>query len=313
MRMLVETVKDMIGKVSDTGNRVNESSSHVGNMVEDMEEKIGRIHETIRKEDEEIASCGQQMEELSSDIKAVSSRVMETMGKIEESERVIAQGIAAVNSMTQQSEDTKQVTDQVQAQVNLLGSKIEEIAHFVETIQSIAEETNLLSLNASIEAARAGENGRGFSVVAEEIRKLADSSAETAQTIQKVISQIRVYSEETVEKARYAGEIVSAQVESAFATEETFQSINTYMLDISGKMSGLTDGVEEMNTKRHNTVKAIKRLGELSDETVDSANLVRESLKAQVESTREMEQEAQNLKENMEQLETAVASFKLSK
>lgn len=313
MRALVETVKDMIGRVSDTGKRVSDSSTHVGDVVEDMEEKIDLIHQTIQKEDEEIASCNSQMEELSHDIKDVSGKIMEMLCEIEQSEKMIESGIEAVNSMTTQSKQTKTVTDEVQDQVNQLGGKIEEIAHFVEIIQSIAEETNLLSLNASIEAARAGESGKGFSVVAEEIRKLADSSAETAHTIQNAISEVRSYSVSATQKAKEAENIVSLQVDSAFETKEAFSGIDDFMHDISVKMNSLTDGIEEMNKKRHNALKSIKKIGELSVDTVESANKVTESLKEQVASTKEMEAEAEKLKENMKLLEQSVASFKLSK
>ena len=83
------------------------------------------------------------------------------------------------------------------------------------------------------------------------------------------------------------------------------------MRDISWKMNGLTDGIEEMNQKRHRTLKSIKMLSELSGDTVQSANHVTESLKVQIESTKEMEKEAEKLKENMKLLEESVASFKL--
>ncbi len=311
VRGLVETVKDMIERVSDTGKRVSASSTHVGTIVEDMEERIETIHATIQKEDQEIASCNEQMEDLSKDIKAVSGQIMEMLNEIEQSEKMIASGIDAVNAMTERSGQTKNATDDVQEQVNLLGNKIEDIARFVEKIQSIAEETNLLSLNASIEAARAGENGKGFSVVAEEIRKLADSSAETAQTIQSVISEVRSYSVSATQKAHAAENIVAHQVESAFDTKEAFNGIDTFMRDITIRMNGLTNGIEEMNEKRHNALGSIKKLGELSEDTVQSANQVTESLKVQVESTKEMENEARKLKENMKLLEESVASFKL--
>lgn len=312
MRGLVETVKDMIGEVSKTGERVNESSRDVGFAVDDMNEKIDQIHENIRHEDEEIDSCNNLMDELSSDIKHVSENVLQIMEEIEQSEVIISSGMEAVNAMTKQSRETSQATDAVAFQVNKLGDKIEEIAHFVEIIEAIAEETNLLSLNASIEAARAGENGRGFSVVAEEIRKLADNSSVTAKTIQEVISEVRGFSENAVDKAKVAEEIVSHQVESAANTEQAFNHISSFMSALTERIDTLTAEIDEMNKTRHEAVKAVKRIGDLSNDTIVSANSVNDSLEKQISCTEEMEREAGKLEENMRKLEDAVASFKLS-
>lgn len=313
MRTLVETVKDMIGQVSDTGDQVNESSRNVGIAVGDMNAKIDQIHSTIQKEDQEIASCNQLMEELSGDIKHVSQNIMEIIEAIEQSEVIISGGMDAVNAMTKQSKDTSDVTDEVAEQVMQLGEKMEEISHFVEIIESIAEETNLLSLNASIEAARAGENGRGFSVVAEEIRKLADNSSATAKTIQEVISEVRGYTAGAVQKARTAEDIVSLQVESVSNTEMAFQHINSFMVQLAAQMDSLTQDIEKMNRNRHEAVKAVKRIGDLSEDTIFSANSVNDSLEQQISCTEILEKEASNLEENMKKLELAVASFKLNR
>lgn len=312
MRSLVETVKDMIREVSGTGERVTESSMDVGLAVEDMNQKIDRIHTTIQNEDKEIESCNRLMEELSSDIKRVSRNILEIMDEIEKSEAIINSGMEAVKSMNSQSKDTSDATDAVASQINLLGNKMEEISHFVEIIESIAEETNLLSLNASIEAARAGENGRGFSVVAEEIRKLADNSSVTAKTIQEVISEVKEFSEKAVAKAKTAEGIVALQVESAANTEHAFCHISSFMSQLTERMDCLTAEIEEMNKNRHEAVKAVKRIGELSDDTITSANSVNDSLEKQISCTEELETEAGKLKENMEKLQEAVASFKIS-
>ena len=313
MRELVETVKDMIEQVSDTGNKVSDSSNNVGQVVQKMGGEIQDIHKIIEKEDQEIASCNQQMEELSLKIKTVSKDILEIIGQIEESQTIISNGMNAVENMTEQSKDTRDVTDEVQSHVSRLGIKIEDIARFVEKIQEIAEETNLLSLNASIEAARAGENGKGFSVVAEEIRKLADNSAETAVSIQKVISEIRQYSMNAIDKVHSAETIVSSQVDSAQNTAQIFVSIDEFMRKLEDQMKSVTDNVEEMNNERHAALRSIKAISGLSEETVQSANQVNDSLKEQVTCTAVMEEEAERLKTNMKELEKAVATFKLAK
>lgn len=312
MRKLVEAVKEMIELVSDSGRRVSASSSNVSRVVGEVGSQIEEIRENIKQEDEEILQCSNQMESLSVKIEQVSGNVLEIIQQIENSEQIISNGMQAVDSMTAQSSETCSVTEEVQEQVGLLGNKIEDIAHFVEIIQSIAEETNLLSLNASIEAARAGENGRGFSVVAEEIRKLADNSSETAKTIQQVIEEVRHYSIRAIDKTHSAESIVSEQVKSVCNTADIFRSIDQFMNHLTEQMNLLTADVEAMNDKRFSAMSAMQNISRLSEGTVHSAEQMTEALEIQITSSEEMEQEATRLKENMKKLEEAVASFKLS-
>lgn len=311
MRGLVETVKDMIGQVQSAGSKVSDSSSSVGAAVQSMGVRIQEIHRNIGREDEEIAACSQQMEELSGKINSVSISVEEIVNRIGDSQAVVSDGMDAVKNMTLQSNDTLVVTNEVQQHMAQLENKIQDISDFVEKIQSVAEETNLLSLNASIEAARAGENGRGFSVVAEEIRGLAGNSANLATSIQKVIEEICLDSERTLDKARSAETIVSQQVERVQNTAEIFRRIDTYMGELEKQIKTVTDSVEEMNQERYAALSSIKMIGELSLGTVRSANEVNDSLQEQITCVEELAQEAARLKDDMGELERAVASFKL--
>lgn len=311
IRELVLTVKRMIEAVSASDEKVNESSKNVGNMVQDVSGQIEEILHIIEKEDKEISSCNEQMEKLSVKIKTVSESILDTMEQIDNSRQMITLGINAVTDMTGQSKETALATDEVQKQVLLLGGKLKDIETFVESIQSIAEETNLLSLNASIEAARAGEEGKGFSVVAEEIRKLADNSAKTASAIQDVIEEIRTYSESAADKVKQAEAIVTSQEDSVSNTSVAFSSMNEFMEKLMENMREVTESVEEMNRERKGALASIRTISDLSGDTVHSANQVSSSLEQQIASVDMLEQEAKNLEQNMRELETAVAGFKL--
>lgn len=311
IRGLVLTVKRMIGAVSDSGKKVNESSQTVSSMVQNMGGQVEEILKNIEKEDQEISSCNEQMEQLSVKIKMVSNSILNTVEQIDNSRNMITLGKTAVTDMTSQSKETSAVTDEVQRQVTQLGEKLENIKAFVESIQNIAEETNLLSLNASIEAARAGEQGKGFSVVAEEIRNLADSSARTASAIQDVIEVIRECSNSTIDKVKQAEMIVASQEDSVLNTSIAFDSINEFMENLLESMKEVTESVEEMNTERKGALTSIRIISELSEDMVASVNQVSTSLEQQISSADMLGREAKSLEENMQELETAVAEFKL--
>lgn len=313
IRELVLTVKRMIVTVKDSGEKVNSSSQTVGNMVQNMSGRVEEILYSIEKENQEVVNCNDQMEKLSLKIKTVSDSILSTIDQVNNSKETIRTGMDVMHNMTDQSMQTVAATDAAKMQVTTLGEKLKDVESFVDSIEEIAEQTNLLSLNASIEAARAGENGKGFSVVAQEIRKLADDSAKTAQSIQRVIAEIRVYSGDAMSKVETAEEIVASQEQSVENTADIFSSINTFMEDLMTNMQSVTEAVEEMNSERAGTLEAIRRISELSEGTVASANEVSVSLEQQTAGASLLAQEAKKLAENMCELETAVAGFKLTR
>lgn len=283
MRALVLEVIKMIGVVSDSGHRVNESAKQISIYVQNMNEQMKQVENIVESESIEIENCNEQMEKLSGEIKTVSKGIFGTIEQVHKSKDMIQGGIAAVESMTKQSAETTQATGEVQKQVSMLGEKLVHISGFAGEIQDIASQTNLLSLNASIEAARAGENGRGFSVVAEEIRKLADNAGKTAASIQDMITEISTYSQAAVERVAIAENIVAMQEESVRNTAEAFNNLNHFLEEMISEMEELATEVEGMNTERKTTLHSIRSIAELSDKLVQFSEQMNESLKLQVE------------------------------
>ncbi|MBQ6888449.1 MAG: methyl-accepting chemotaxis protein [Lachnospiraceae bacterium] len=311
MRALVLEVIKMIGIVSDSGKRVDKSGKQVSIHVQNMNEQMKQVESIVASESVEIENCNAQMEKLSSEIKTVSKGIFETIEQVNKSKDMIQGGITAVEEMTKQSAETTQATGEVQKQVSMLGEKLSHISGFAGEIQEIASQTNLLSLNASIEAARAGESGRGFSVVAEEIRKLADSSAKTAVSIQNVTTEISNYSKAAVERVTIAENIVAMQEESVKNTAEAFNNLNQFLEQMINEMQNLATEVEGMNTGRKTTLHSIRSIGELSEQLVQFSEEMNQSLILQVEAAETLTVEARNMRENMKTLESTVKTFKV--
>lgn len=311
MRDLILTVARMKDEVLASGVKVKTSSDELNSMIESVSVKMEEINDIVGNQNDEITGCNEQMEQLSVRIKSVSTSLMDTIEQVENSKERIDDGMQTVEQMVHQSEDTAAATKEVREHVEKLGLKLEQISKCVNMIQDIAEQTNLLSLNASIEAARAGEQGRGFSVVAEEIRKLADNSGSTATEIHKMIEEVSTYSSNAVDKVLTATSISENQVESAQRTIEAFNSINEVMEKLLGNMQTVSGEVEEMNGSRHQVLKEVHAISESSENTVRSTEEVNRVLEKQQESAALLQTETERLRDNMEQLQAAIATFKL--
>lgn len=311
MRGLVGAVRQVIGLVSASGIQVNEASESVSGMVDDMSAEINEIGNNITREDTEIATCSQLMEELSAKIKKVNATIKEMIDYIDHTKVIVSEGMDTVHIMTEQSGATYQATEEVKEQVGALGGRLNNIVQFVDSIKEIADQTNLLSLNASIEAARAGESGRGFSVVAEEIRKLAESSGKTAEEIRKVVGEVERHAGHTSEKVKEAEQYVEVQEKTVQDTAHAFDAINRFIEECVKQMEEVAAGIEDMNTERRNAMSAMRRIHECSEESVKSVDSVKETLEKQIVCAETLRTEAEGLKEHMQQLDQVIAAFKL--
>lgn len=311
IRGLVFSVKSMIEKVSFSADKVSHSSIELDNMVSEMSEDIQEIGRNIEKENNAVVACHDQMEELSLKIKKASGGISETMEGITVTKNSIDKGMEAMEKMTGQSERTTVVTDEVRNEVMNLGERLEEINDFVDSIANIADQTNLLSLNASIEAARAGEFGRGFSVVAEEIRKLADSSSKTAQDIQREISEVTASAESAVDKVKEAQDIVNLQNKQVKDTVAVFDQMNEFMKRFIENMEMISADMENMNNDRKKALSSIREINEISQNNTDFISNISASIEQQLAFATQLSEEAVILQKNMEELESAITTFKV--
>ena len=261
--------------VSETAREVEAMYSNAKNMHALGQDAFETLHE--------LSAINQQASESIQAIYEQTNMTNESVQKIKEatglitaiaaetnSQKMIDEGKMTLVEMTKQSQETVDVTNEVQEHVVKLADKLSEITNFVNDIQSIASQTNLLSLNASIEAARAGEQGRGFAVVATQIQQLADQSNASARQIEEIISYLITDSGRAVKTMEVVKDIMEKQNENVQHTDERFQKVISGIEESLEAIERITEKTSQLDTTRSSVIDTVQSLSAIAEENAAS-------------------------------------------
>lgn len=311
MRMLIQKVTNVSGLVSESAANVMEASRTIAESNDNITQAVDEIGKGIESQAEESQNCLTQMDELSGKITVVNTNVEEIEKAMDEMKSMISDGINTMEDLTKQSDATNQITKYVVTNISTLESKTKSIENIVQVINDIADQTNLLSLNASIEAARAGEAGKGFAVVASEIRTLANKSMESAGEIQYVIGEIMSQTNGTVKTAKEAEDIVQLQNEIVNKTIEAFHNMNSGIEQLITKLSTIGYNMKNMGTARESTLGAVENISAISEETLAASGSIEKTVYDQSTSVATLEEAAEKMGTNANELKKAITIFKI--
>ncbi len=324
-KLLVKSIADMVNNTRNLIVQVLKTTENVSVSTEKLAEvsevitssgdqiatAVDEMGEGLNNQADDAQNCVAQMDELSDRI----TRAVETvknMGSITENTReIIARGISTMDDLSSKSQDTTNITKNVTTNIRNLEESLSAIEGFVEVINGIAEETNLLSLNASIEAARAGEAGRGFAVVAQSVSSLSDGTIGAAKQIQDVMQEIKGYAEDTVKVAAQAEQIVSVQTVTVNDTISVFGNMNDYLESLINEIASLRHTIESMERHRNDTLEAIDNISSVSEETTASVSTVNDSLKNQMTMIDNLHSSTVELENRAKELTEAVNAFRI--
>jgi len=245
--------------LSESASMMNETTNEVGRAVQEIADGAGNQADETQSASENVIKIGNMIEETNKEVELLREAMREMRNAYQEAEENF-RALGEVN------EQTKASVEEIAKQTMTTNESAIQIREVTALITDIAEETNLLSLNASIEAARAGEAGRGFAVVASEIQKLADQSSSSAKQIETIIDKLMTDSNQAVQTMDETREIIKKQNENMNSTKDAFGEISEGLQNSVEGIRSIARKVEEMDEARIKVVDTVQNLTAIAEE-----------------------------------------------
>lgn len=309
MKALILLVKQLSAEVSESSKNVSVTSEHFLKSVTDVSTAMNEIEQGILNQAKDAEECLIQMDSLSNKIVVVSDNTKEIRNITNFARESISEGTAITQDLNIQTKSTMDITAEIIGGIDNLAKESLSIGKIINVINEIANQTNLLSLNASIEAARAGEAGKGFAVVAGEIRKLADQSKSAVQDIKTIINKIQNNAQNTAHTAKRAEDVLQLQEKAVMNTIDSYRNINDSVVKLVMYLKDITDNVDNMEVARVNTLSSIENISAVLEEVAASSNTVSQNSTDQITAVEILNNSAVSLSNNAMELVKEVDKF----
>lgn len=314
IQRLVESMRDIITNITTSSQALQGFSEKFSASFDRIAESINNVNIAVDEiangsssQAAETMSASQKVTQMGTALDETTANV-ETLGsssvKMREYNKTAAKNLDELSAI---SETTKSSVLLVQNQTNQTNDSAQEIREATELITDIANQTNLLSLNASIEAARAGENGRGFAVVADEIRNLSEQSRESAERIVEIVNTLIANSNTSVTTMNEVAENIRTQNNKIEETGEMFRSLNEEIAEVTEAIEKIRKQTEALDVQKKEVLDIVDGLAAIAEqnaagteETSASMAEFHEIIDSCHEATEELTKLAQNLADHTE-------------
>lgn len=311
LRGIVYKIQEYSQSVLGAGDNLESMATTSSANAEEITRAVNDISQGVIEQAGEIEAAtlkvgrmGESIENIVSDMADLN----ETSGRMEDNGR---QAAKIIRELSDSNDRTVEAIQSVAATVEATDESVKKISEAVELITSVAEQTNLLSLNASIEAARAGEAGKGFAVVASEIQKLSEESNSSAQRITAIIMGLADDSRKSMERMAEVKENLHQQLEKLATTKEQFEQVNDG-INLSRESTTSVNGqVRECDESREDVVRIIQNLSTISRENAASSEETTSTMQELNDTINQLADSARSLKQLASSLDDSTHFFSL--
>ena len=274
---LIQNMAEVITSIFRTSESLDKISTGFEESFGSMTEYITNVDTAVEEMAKGSTQQAQETQNVSSEVQGMGDAIESTTGNIENlvgsTNKMRDYNRSVDNTLVELikiSDETKEAFDIVYEQTNVTNQSAQEIQSAADVITDIADQTNLLSLNASIEAARAGEHGKGFAVVADEIRKLAEQSRESASQITGIIELLIRNSNTTVDTMKKVTDMIDQQGEELNQTKSVFGDLDKEIGMVGDAVDNIRNEVEQLNNLKNSVMGAVDNLAAIAQENAAS-------------------------------------------
>lgn len=315
---LKDTLKGILKGISQNSESLLEASRALGNAADTTNGTMNEVQNAVSQVVANSTEQSKNSESTSENMRIMGEHITETSTEVE----TLNQNAASMQKSSKKTADTlaqlchineevERIIGEVKEQTDRTNASIQKINAAMEFITSIAEETNLLSLNASIEAARAGESGRGFAVVADQIKKLAEQSNQSGHEIEETTKALMEDSAREMEIMQRMQEIITEQSGSM---QETRANVSEVLKEIEASMQSILqirESTGRLAESRGEVMEAVEQLSQIAHDNVDSTQQTYTETQEVLDTFRQVYDSAEQLKKIADELAESMQYFKM--
>ena len=291
-------------ELTTTSQQAATSANEVAKTVEEIAESASEQAKHTENGSSKVSQLGITVEKVHGYIGNVNT----SSDKVTE---IVTEGLKEMDSLSQITKESTRAISEIYQVIKQANKSSEKIGEASNVIESIATQTNLLSLNAAIEAARAGEAGRGFSVVAEEVKKLAEQSAGSIKVIHGIVNELQSNISHAVQTMNRVTAISEEQANGVSNSQERYHLIAQAMKDTIQVVSQLSTSGDEMNIMREDILVVLQSMSAIAEENAAASEETAAATEEQTASVKEMAEASDSLAELAVKLHSLVAKFKI--